>query len=150
MRLVGYLPNETEARRFAAFLITQEISALAEEDTDQWAIWVRDENEIARAKDEFEQFKVNPQDKRYRGAEQEAATLHREEEKRHAAMRKNVVEMRGKWKSSSSGRRRPVVITLIILSIGVSVFGNFGEQRRDGSRSTVYDRLAFCGTQNYM
>ena len=69
MRQIGSLSSGQDAHRFAAHLVASGVQAHAEEDGDAWAIWVRDENEVARARDSFEVFQANPQDKRYDGAD---------------------------------------------------------------------------------
>ena len=55
MRQVGTIPNESDAHRFAAYLLTQGVTAHAEEDQQTWAIWVRDENHLEKAKEEIEE-----------------------------------------------------------------------------------------------
>ena len=44
MRQIGTLDSEATARRFTAYLLTQGIDAHADEGSDQWQIWVRDED----------------------------------------------------------------------------------------------------------
>ena len=46
MRQIGTLPNENNASRFAAYLITQGIAAHSEQDGEEWAVWVRDEDDM--------------------------------------------------------------------------------------------------------
>ena len=63
MRQVGSLPDQREAERFAAYLVTQGIDAHAEQDTHEWAVWVRDEDRIEQARQSLEHFRVDPEDK---------------------------------------------------------------------------------------
>lgn len=138
MRQVGILPNEADARRFAAYLVTQKISALAEQEAEAWAIWVRDENEIDQARNEFQLFQSQPQDARYQGVEQAAASLHREERRRHEQIRKNVHTMRGRW----GKQNKPFTVVLIIVSVVVFMISGSGE---DMSNAAIR-KLLFCDT----
>ena len=79
MRQVGSLPDQREAERFAAYLVTQGIDAHAEQDTDAWAVWVRDEDCLDQARRRLNQFKIDPDDSRYRGVERNAEAIRREE-----------------------------------------------------------------------
>ena len=49
MRQVGSLPDQRDAERFAAYLVTQGIEAHAEQDSRDWAVWVRDEDQLDQA-----------------------------------------------------------------------------------------------------
>lgn len=142
MRQVGILPNEAEARRFAAYLATQQISALAEQEAEVWAIWVRDENDIHEARDEFRQFQERPQDARYQGVEQVAATLHREERRRHEQIRKNVHHMRGRW-GVAGKQNKPLTVVMIMLSVVVFMISGFGNEKS----SVALRKLGFLDFQ---
>ena len=48
MRQVGTLPSETQARRFAVWLVAQRIEAHAEQEQSGWVVWVRDEDQLAK------------------------------------------------------------------------------------------------------
>ena len=61
MRQIGSLPQERDAQRFAAYLVTLGIDSHAEQDSDEWAIWVRDENRIDEAREEFESISRRPE-----------------------------------------------------------------------------------------
>ena len=126
MRQVGSLPDQREAERFAAYLVTQGIDAHAEQDTHDWAVWVRDEDRLDQARISLGQFKIDPDDSRYRGVERDAEVIRREEFHRRAAAQKNVVEMRGRWRLPTVGRA-PLTMTVIVLSILVTVFGGLGK-----------------------
>src|SRR5207248_3001805 len=51
MRQAGTLTNQRDAKRFAAWLVTQRIEAHAEEQNGEWAIWVRDEDQLKQARE---------------------------------------------------------------------------------------------------
>src|SRR5687767_7383164 len=97
MRQVGTLPDEREANRFAAWLLTQRIDAHAELEGEQWVIWVREEDRLREAREALAHYREHPRDAKYQNAEKSAETLLREEEARRRESQKNVVEMRGRW-----------------------------------------------------
>jgi GlpG protein len=63
MRLVGVLPNPELAATFGQYLQSLGIAARVDEVQQQpatWEIWVRDEDQVARSKNELERFVANP------------------------------------------------------------------------------------------
>jgi GlpG protein len=147
MRQVGSLPDQRDAERFAAYLVTQGIDAHAEPDADDWVVWVRDEDCLDRARDWLSQFKRDPDDSRYRGAERDAEVIRREEIQRRTAAQKNLIEMRSRWRQPAA-RRAPLTMTMIVLSILVTVFGGMG-QAKEGFGKSVNEALWFCAPADY-
>lgn len=135
MRLIGTLDKEPEAHRFTAHLVTEGIQALTELDHGNWAIWVRDENRVDEAKDALDDFRRDPNAARYRGAERAAEAVRREEIRRNEQARKNVQTMRGKWQSG--GRRKPLILTLIVISVLVAMGSNMGRDRQGSVLRTL-------------
>lgn len=122
MRQLGVLPNESDAERLAAWLVTQRIAAHAESAGDGWAVWVRDEDHLAAARDAFTHFQANPQDERYRVTRGTAERLRREDEQNRKKSLGNVVEMRGRWATGgATARRCPLVLAMIAVSILVGL-----------------------------
>ena len=67
MRRVGSLSSRSDARRFFAFLAIQKVPAQIVEDSGEWSIWVRNEDQIEFARAEFAAFVTNPADKKFAG-----------------------------------------------------------------------------------
>ena len=151
MRQAGILKDEREARRFAAWLVTQRIEAHAESEGDAWTIWVRDEDQIRQAREALSHFQAHPQDPKYRNAERSAEQLLREEEEQRQRAKGNIVEMRGRWGVGGTiARRCPLVLALIGASILVTLFASSGEtqalpdgQARPAEPSPLEDSLLF-------
>jgi GlpG protein len=161
MRQLGTLPTEADARRLAAWLVTQRIDAHAEEENSAWAVWVRDEDHLDEARAAFEHFQASPNDRRYEGAEKQAERILREEHEQRRKQQGNIVQMRGKWSSGPPGalgtpRRCPLVLGLIGISVIVAVLTLFdkeprattsgdelssGEQVRDALRFVSFEQL---------
>ncbi len=114
MRQAGTLTSKSDAQRFANYLLSLGISSKVDPAGDAWAIWIHDENQIPRSKQELEQFERDPQDGRYLAAEKTAKLVRKEEAEKRKQFQKNYVEMRDVW--NNPARRRPVTMTLIIAS----------------------------------
>ena len=140
MRHIGTLQDEGDAHRFAAYLVTTGTIAHAEKDQDGWAIWVRDENQVAQAKEAFADYRHNPEQAAFQGVEREAENIRRNEEKQREAARKNVVEMRGRW-GRPGRRRRPLTMTIVVLSVLVGLATDMGDLENPGP---VLNGLLFC------
>ncbi len=138
MRQLTTLQDEAAARRFAAWLVVQKIDARADAEKDGWAIWVMDEDQLAAAKQQLAEFQADPNNPRYRSAQQQAASIERAEQQKRERAQKNTVEMGRRWGAGAQpNRSTPVVLTLILISILVFVLTNWGEQEGPGLRSML-------------
>ena len=137
------LSSESHAGRFVDFLTTQGIIAQAEEEQGSWSIWVRDENQVDSARQELEQFERSPEATRYRDVQRQAANLRQRQFKKQRETQKNLVEMRQHWNRPLS-QRAPLVLTLIVLCVGASIFSGFGRLTNHVTRSLmIVDPVAF-------
>jgi len=143
MRQIGTITREEDAIRFAAYLVTLGIAAHAEDESDVWVIWVRDEDQLDEAKSAISDFKLDPTAAKYQGVEQKAKNLFREEEKKREQVRKNVVHMRGKWGTGTASQRKTFTMALFILCVVVSLFSNFANAER-GIGRTIHEQLSFA------
>ncbi len=151
MRQIGSLKKQADAERLAAYLVTEGIMAHAEADGEEWAIWVRDENSLEPARQAFRDFAHNPLDRRYEDVERTAAAIRREEAQQRAAARKNVVEMRGKWKSpGTAGTSTPQHAPLVFILIGLCVMASLWTKSLNGpsamARSKGADFMRFASS----
>jgi GlpG protein len=128
MRQIGSISSEQAARQFVDFLLTLDITALTEKESEQWLIWVRDENQLPTARAEIERFLQQPEHARYRDAERQAETLRQQKSQRHEAARKNTVDLGQRWRQPLA-RRAPLAMTLIVLCVLVGLASGFGDQR---------------------
>lgn len=128
MRQIGKIDTQDHALRFAAFLLIDGIEAQVEQGTsDDWLLWVRDEDQLDDAVLKLKAFKENPEDPKYDDAEAQAKAIQRERIEKLRLAKKNVVEMRGKWNRGSGGQRRPLVIALTVISVITFIATDFGE-----------------------
>jgi GlpG protein len=123
MRQAGTLPSKQDAERFADYLLTLGIGSKVDPAVDQWAIWILDENEVPRSKQELLQFLQQPHESRYLAAERDAKVARREAAERAKQAQKNYVDMRQRWSRSGRGS---VTILLIGASVLVAMLTDMG------------------------
>ncbi len=134
MRQLAILQSETTARKLAAYLVTERIASHVESDKAGHILWVRDEDQLAKAKDILVHFQQSPSDPRYQGVEQSAESIRREEDRRRREKTSKVVEMRGRWGSGTGiGKRCPAVLAMIAASVLVAILTNSGDHAGDNA-----------------
>jgi len=139
MRQAGTIANRQDAQRFSDYLMSLGITSKVDPAGDQWAIWVHDENELPRSREELEQFRVDPQNARYKDAGQTARKARHEAAARQRKAERNFVDVRQQW--NSPWRRRPVTMTLIAMS----VVAYLGQSSGNGEMET---RLLFSTNEH--
>ena len=115
MRQAGTVATKSDAERFANYLIAQGISAKLEAVADGYAVWIHDENQLARSKQELEAFQLKPGDEKYAAAETTARQVRRAEAEKVRQAQRNFIDMRNEW--AKPWRRRPVTIALMAISV---------------------------------
>ncbi len=123
MRQAGTITTKSDAQRFADYLLALGITSKVESEGDEWAIWIHDENQIERSKQELEQFRHDPGDPRYKQAEAAARAARRAATEKKRQAERNFVDMRNQW--ASPWRRRPVTMVMIVACIALAL-GAFG------------------------
>ena len=119
MRQAGTIVTRQDAERFASYLLSLGISSKLEPSADAWAIWIHDENQLPRSKQELDQFQLHPQDPVYQAAEQAARKVRREAAEKKRLAQKNYVDMRAEWARPMRGR--PVTMVLIAASVVITL-----------------------------
>jgi GlpG protein len=125
MRAIGTLPSAQQAQLFGDFLLTLNINAMAEQEDDAWTVWIVNEDDLDTAREKYVEFQNNPDDESYRKATQFAAGLRKAAAKEEERARKQVVNIRDKWRQPMA-KRAPFTMFLIIASVGVGFFSGFG------------------------
>jgi GlpG protein len=133
MRQLVSLDSDSAARKLAAYLVTEGIAAHAESEQAGHVIWVRDEDQLAKAKAILSQFLQSPDDPRYQSAQKSADTIRREDERRRREKLANIVEMRGRWGAAGITKRSPAVVAMIAASILVAILTSGGNQEGGNS-----------------
>ncbi len=117
MRQAGTIATKQDAQRFADYLLSIGITSKVEPSGDQWAIWVHDENQLAKSRQEHELFVHDPTDARYKASEQAARQARLAAEKKARQAQRNYVDMRNVW--ANPWHRRPVTMAMIVASVAV-------------------------------
>lgn len=164
MRRIGNLPGENQANRFCDFLQTQSIDAKASS-TDESApptstnhdIWIRDEQDVPRARELFSEYEANPAAKEYDvSAEAARQRKHKSQEiaQKIAAQKKSQLQIRrsggGLGGGSHSTGAIPVTIGFVVLATVIGFVTNFGNIRAtDVTAISVFNALACVDETTY-
>jgi GlpG protein len=143
MRLLGRLPNQATASQFTNYLYTLGIECVIEPTKEpvEFEIWVRDEDHLVRAGEEFILFQSNPNDERYASAEPQATKLRQEKSKQaaKAASLKRSLPNRGLPVGLGQGQRGGLVtILLTIAAIAVTLGTDFASRSMEEYRRSVF------------
>src|SRR5690606_15993648 len=105
-------------------------------------IWIHDEGDVPQSRSELEAFKVDPDQSKYVDAGREANAIRKAERQEHEQRRKNIHDMRGKFRSPLGGSanitKGVIAICAVITGIGLLTGQTDGDLGRQ-----VYDALAF-------
>jgi GlpG protein len=142
MRQIGTLTDERLARRLVGYLLTLGIRSQIETESGApepgtVAIWALDEDRIPQAREEFQRFRLDPNDDRYIAAEVQARQLLDESIQRERQRQRNIVSVKGRWNMPST---KGLTFVLIVISCAVGFATDFGEGPAVGQ--TTWQTLA--------
>lgn len=127
MRMIGEIQGENAARTFADFLYAQGIPNEVEAGGgDHWAVWVKSDDDLARAGGFLKLYLASPSDERFRNAKRDADAVRRREGEDEAAYRRRVRKGRNLFPSLKGYRFGLVTYALIFASVIVFVLTKFG------------------------
>jgi GlpG protein len=127
MRQIGTISDERMARRFEDYLLTKGIAASLEPSPEGWKVWVRHEDHLNAARDEFAAFTASPDAPAFTESERKAQELRVAEQARTKQANKNVVDVAQRWRGGMTSRA-PVTTLLTAVSIAVFLFPTFNKQ----------------------
>ena len=148
MRSLGQIDGRKPTERFVAYLLTLKIKTHIEgidEQADRWEVWIRNEDQMAMARKELDEFLANPNDARYEAAMKEATRILEAEQRARQAAAKNVRRMETSGGSRlTGGRIPPLTLTLCILAVIVSLLSGFMTPRENNKwGQTIINELSF-------
>lgn len=114
MRSAGSISNQHDAATFIDYLLTLGITAKAERSGDAWDLWIFDEDQAARGRDEFAAFQADPQAERYREAGKIAEQIRTVRLERELAARKLTMNVPRPLFQSTAGKR-PLTMALLTM-----------------------------------
>jgi GlpG protein len=122
MRLIGHLPDEISARRFADFLLVESVESQVEpEASGQWAVWIHDDEQVDQALAELENFRKDPDGKKYAATAGPAAEKRAKEDKAQEAFIKRQFDRKSIWPQTLLSRAGACTLSLIGISVVVFV-----------------------------
>lgn len=142
MRQLATLPDAGAARALADYLLTLKIDTQIDKQSDGWAIWVRDEDHLPQARQEYEEFQRNPADPRYKDAVGAAATLRKQKQQEDKAYHKR--QDRFSSRMGRAGSAGGVTLNLIIVSVIVLVLKDgftFGPRVQQALSIAPFERV---------
>jgi GlpG protein len=123
MRIIGYLTGETDARTFSDYLLVQGIENDMEAEKDgTWAVWIRAEDELDRAKLELEAFRNSPSDPKFKKTARAAADVKEQKRREQAEYEKRLKQRRHLFRPMTGYGFGPVTYILIFISAIVFFF----------------------------
>lgn len=129
MREIGQLPNEQAATQFADFLLASGMKAELRRGQDgSVSAWLLDETRLAEARQFLADFLQNPAAPQFAAAGKQARAIRKVESRLDRDYARRVVNAGSVYDSGGLLRSTPVVKLLIALSIGVSLWTNFGSK----------------------
>lgn len=114
MRQIGTLPRDLKPQTFVDHLLALGIKARLDERPEGHDVWIYNEDQVARAREELGGYLAAPNDPRFQRAARAAEAARREERRLDRQFRKNDRAVSDQW-GPPSFRRRPLTITLVAL-----------------------------------
>lgn len=156
MRKIGELTERAEAVRFCDYLLTIDISAMAEtshSDPQAWAIWIRDEDRLDEARTQFAAFREQPGDAKY-NVQKQADEIRKQQEAKNKDRLKQQRKVGGAaWAGSGNfmTRKPRLTIALVITCVVLFFITDPGAQRSgDDAGAQLFRALRFVGVQDYV
>ena len=129
MRQIGTLPANFDPQVFGDHLVALGMQARFDQLPEGWLVWIYDEDQVPRARDELEVYLSRPDDPRFGQASRRADDLRRQQEKLDRKYRKNFREVSQQW-TGLLVRQRPLTLALVAIAVVVFVL----EQSPRGGR----------------
>ncbi len=143
MRQAGTLPPDADAERFADYLLTLGIKTRIDAGEKGRIVWIKDEQDLEKGRQELAAFVANPADPRYRIAEDGARAIRKELEAKDQQYRKNLMDVRRRWAQPITGRARFTML-LMGLSIAVALF-----RAIPGQQANIDNRMQITSVERF-
>jgi GlpG protein len=112
LRQIGTLPEGLDPKVLSDHLLSLGIRARLDQGPEGWDVWIYNEDQIARAREELTGYLNGPDDPRFRAAAPAAAAIRRKHEDLDKQFRKNYREVTDLW-AAPGLRRRPLTVALL-------------------------------------
>ncbi len=127
MRQIGHIETEAAAKLFGDYLYAQGIKNDVEhEQSDGWAIWIHEEEQLSRANELLAEFRANPGDIKFSSKARDAEKIRAAEQKSQADYEKKMLGRRHLFKPLRDYSFGPLTFVLIAASVVVFFKMKFG------------------------
>lgn len=155
MRHLTTIVGHSKAEAFVAYLLTQDISTHVEttgKQSDEWDVWIRDEDRLPAALQELEKFQNSPNDPVYQQAIKDARTILKEKREQQIARQKQIHTPRySQGMPGRSGKLPPLTLTLIIICVALGLASEFSTpQANNLLGKSIVRQLKFVDMQAYL
>lgn len=137
MRQIGDLPPNLDPKILEDHLLSLGVKSRFDRRPDGCAVWIYNEDHVAQARRELDDFLSRPDDPRFRESAPAAEARRRREKDLERQFRKNDRDVAAQW-SGSLFRRRPLTMLLVVFTIAVYVL-----QQGPGEAFDIEDWLGF-------
>lgn len=125
MRQAGTLPPDVDAERLADYLLTLGIKTRIDATDNGRIVWIKDEHDLERGRQELADYLANPADAKYQTAQDGARQIRQELDAKEQQYRKNLMDVRRRWAQPITGQApfTMLLLGLMILTFVMSIFG---------------------------
>lgn len=132
MRHIGDIKDSAQAQRFGDILYSKGIAHSVDEADGNWEIWISDEDHMDEARILLSRFQGHPNAEEFADAAAKANKLRTVEAEQKKKFKKNVRDRDRIFRDVHRLRNTPIVSTLIIISVLVTLITNFGQMPPTG------------------
>lgn len=127
MRLIGHLQTESAARQFSDYLLAEGIANRLEfQQSDGWAVWVEEEDQVADAGDRLKKFHADASAPEFANRSAVAKALRAERKKQEEDYQRRVLDRRYLFRPLTAYGFGPLTFVLIVASVLVFILSKFG------------------------
>lgn len=141
MRLLTTFEDSAKAQAFGDYLLTQGITNNIENDeSQQWSVWVHEEDQINQATQHLDDFRLNPNEARFTKAQSKAASIRAQKSKEDKEFHRRLKDGRTIFHKFRGHTAGPVTIVFLFLCGAIFIL-----QKTDGEQGArVFNMLGMA------
>lgn len=122
--MIGQIPDEPGARAFGDYLVSRGIASQVEAEPEGWSVWVREEEQLAPAREAMARFLASRDAPEFQRAPAEARKVRAAEQAQQAAARKRYFDRDRVWRPGAGG----IALTMALVAgcVAVAFLTNLG------------------------
>jgi GlpG protein len=128
VRQIGSIEDRQQAERFVAYLIGKRIPCSFDGGDSSWRIWIQEEDDVATAKTELDQFRADPNHERYQNAIAQAEIVLRQQLQQAKEISRRTVDLRERWQQPIANQC-PITVGLLAIMTLVFLVQTFAAER---------------------